>query len=119
MPYVGRSANSAMATLPERKQNDWFPQPAASIGLDLLAIGERGLSERLYRQMKLDWEEKIAARGWGCMLEECQYFAVMAEVFDAGRGADDYYGRIPSGFTSVNSALRPIRPRRMQSESWP
>ena len=106
LSYAVRSTDFAMATLPERKKNDWFPQPAASIGLDLLAIGERGLSERLYRQMKLDWEEKIAARGWGCMLEECQYFAVMAEAFDAGRGADGYYERIPNGFTSINSGAQ-------------
>ena len=67
LPYVGRSADFAMATLPERKQNDWFPQPAASIGLDLLAIGERGLSERLYRQMKLDGRRRSRhAAGGAC-----------------------------------------------------
>ena len=106
LPYAGRAFELAMATLPERREQDWFPQPASHIGLDLLAIGERSLSERLYRQIKADWEEKIAARGWGCMLEECQYFAVMAEAFDAGQGADAYYGRIPHGFSSSYSGAQ-------------
>jgi CHAT domain-containing protein/tetratricopeptide (TPR) repeat protein len=106
LPYAGRAFELAMATLPKRREQDWFPQPASHIGLDLLAIGERSLSERLYRQIKADWEEKIAARGWGCMLEECQYFAVMTEAFDAGHGAETYYGRIPRQFSSYYSGAQ-------------
>nr|WP_298104554.1 CHAT domain-containing protein [uncultured Shinella sp.] len=106
MPQAGRVTAAAMAALPGFKRNDLFPQAVASLGLDLLASGERGLSEGLYRQIKLDWEQSIAARGWGCMLQECQYFAVMAEVFDEGRGADDYFSRIPSSFTSYYSGAQ-------------
>jgi CHAT domain-containing protein/peptidoglycan hydrolase-like protein with peptidoglycan-binding domain len=106
LPYATRSADLAMTTLSAAKQNDLFPQPAAHIGLDLLAIGERDLSEGLYRRIKQDWEQSIAARGWGCMLHECQYLAVMAEAFDAGKGADDYFARVPHSFTSFHSGAQ-------------
>ncbi len=43
LPYARRSADLAMTTLSAAKQDDVFPQPSAHIGLDLLAIGERGL----------------------------------------------------------------------------
>lgn len=105
-PQAGRVTARAMAALPGFKQKDVFPQAIASLGLDLLAIGERGHPERLYREIKRDWQQPIAARGWGCLLQECQYFAVMAEAFDGGRGADDYFDRIPSGFVSYYSGAQ-------------
>ncbi len=40
------------------------------------------------------------------MLHECQYLAVMAEAFDAGKGADDYFARIPYGFTTFYSGAQ-------------
>lgn len=102
-PHAGRVSDLAMATLPGLKQKDLFPQVETSLGMDLLAIGERDLSERLYRQIKQDWEQGIAARGWGCMLEECQYFAVMMEAFESGKGADAYFEPIPRAFTIFHS----------------
>lgn len=106
LPYARRATDLAMAKIAEQKKESWFPQPAIAMGLDLLAAGERALSERIYQQIKEDWKGRLDGGGLGCMLADCEYLAVMAEAFDAGDGADAYYASIPHKFTIYHSGAQ-------------
>lgn len=106
LPYATLATDFAMATLAEHKQPDWFPIPVTAVGLDLLAIGERASSQKIYRHIKAELDGRADSDGFRCLLEDCQYLAVMAETFDAGEGADAYFGRIPVEFTQYNSGMQ-------------
>ena len=106
LPYAVRATDFAMATLGEHKQLEWFPIPVTAMGPDLLAIGERDLSQKIYAHIKADLDGRTGSDGFRCLLEDCQYLAVMAEAFDAGEGADAYFQQIPVQFTLYNSGAQ-------------
>lgn len=106
LPYAPRAADFAMAALGEHKQLEWFPIPVTAMGLDLLAIGERDLSQKIYRYIKADLDGRSASDDFRCLLDDCQYLAVMAEAFDAGKGADAYFQQVPIQFTLYNSGAQ-------------
>lgn len=105
-PYAVRATDFAIATLGEHKQPEWFPVPVTAMGLDLLAIGERDLSQSIYRYIRADLDGRAGSDSFRCMLEDCQYLAVMAEAFDGGKGADTYFGQIAREFTLFNSGAQ-------------